>query len=481
MVVCRRRPQQICSPPAERTSASLMGKSTQSKQDVPLPVASAPNIPAASSESDKPYTNPTTSIEFKMATAQKPFGCLLCKRAFATKVSLNQHHRSYHSWPCPTCSVEHSSNQKLQNHQRAQNHCFCRECNQYFSNEAAVKAHNNTVGHVSQFHCCDCERDFVTEQALDQHLDGKVHKQIACQICQQTLGGYKSLESHVVKVHQASANPKRILYPENFNTCYVCQRRFVDKKALDQHLVSLRHHPLSDIRCVASTKCKRRFTSPSALLGHLVSGACCSGICRQDIHRLVRNHDTERLISSGPMVYNHVDQYSDGSDASSSSSGTPILTPTSSASNSPILTPCSLGDAVQHLIGTIPQLPAPSATAKVTTEYSRRLSDGRLQAPKGPLRCPLCPNKTKVFRSRAALDDHLSSPNHSVKMFHCPSNLLEPASGKTTTKYFSTLSGLAQHVESGACGDGMETMRKAMGFIQGKLEDMGFGGVRLLK
>ena len=56
-----------------------------------------------------------------------------------------------------------------------------------------------------------------------------------------------------------------------------------------------------------------------------------------------------------------------------------------------------------------------------------------------------------------------------------------PVSGKVYNKRFSTLSGLAHHVESGACGDGKETMVRAMGFVQRKLEEMGFESIRLLK
>ena len=426
-----------------------------------------------------------------MAPVQKLFQCRCCNRAFASETSLYQHGSASHprevqnllarSWPCVVCKDEFQTNKDLWSHQRATGHCFCRQHQQRFSDEASAKAHYDALEHVDHFHCCDCSQDFASEQALDQHLRDKVHKQLMCQVCQQGLGSRTALEAHVVKVHQASAKVKRILYPEQSDACYICQRKFSNRKALDQHLSSLLHHPLSSLNCVASSKCKGRFTSPSALLSHLESGACRSGISRWDVDTLVHSFDTERLITNGPRTQALTGSYDIESETSSSSSGSPIMTPTSSVPSSPVLAPTPLKGVSQSFIDALPCLGSSLKESNDFKKVSQVLSELKNGNAKPPFRCPLCPNKTKQFRSTSALRSHLTSPAHAKKPFHCPSIVQHLASGPVSIKHFRTLSGLAQHVESGACGDGKETMFRAMGFVQRKLEEMGIENIRLLK
>ena len=200
--------------------------------------------------------------QFSMRSIRKPFKCRYCHRAFTTGAGLGQHGRDSHpdevqnfakevksgqdgpssqpdkaqnmlapSWPCVVCKTKFSTKVNLRSHQRATNHCFCRQHRQYFASKASATAHYNGFEHVSHFHCCDCSRDFISEQALNQHLEDGVHRQLKCQICQQILGGLPALEFHVVKVHQASAKSKRKFYSEQANTCYICQRKFYSEQA----------------------------------------------------------------------------------------------------------------------------------------------------------------------------------------------------------------------------------------------------------
>ena len=427
----------------------------------------------------------------------KPFECQNCHRWFQRETDLHQHCKDSHpgssstprivkyasqplvspnKWTCAVCQATYRDFVDLQSHKRTESHCFCHECQLYFSDEPSLKAHYEALLHASHFRCCDCSKDFLDEKALDRHLQDKIHKQFQCQICHQTLGGYKAFDLHVVKAHGAPANKKRRLYLEKSNACYACQREFKNKTALDQHLKSLLHHPLSDLKCIASSKCKARFSSPSALLHHLESGSCCSGVSRQDIHDLVRAHDTERTISQGRPAQKFIDMHLNPMDIDSSSSGTPIMTPTSSASNSPILT------GEQTLDSLLPRLQSLS-TGNANSRANVSLPDLEMIASKGSLKCPLCPGKSKVFINLGALQSHLSSCVHDLKRFHCPVGISHSSipGTKMPIKHFSTLGGLAQHVESGACGDGAETMRKAIELVQGKLQALGFEGLRLLK
>jgi hypothetical protein len=84
-----------------------------------------------------------------------------------------------------------------------------------------------------------------------------------------------------------------------------------------------------------------------------------------------------------------------------------------------------------------------------------------------------------------ALQQHMISPAHGDKLYHCPSNLLPMDSNRAEIKQgkgkqFTTLSGLAQHLESGACHGGKQTFLHCIEFIQRHLGQWGLEGMRLL-
>ena len=321
----------------------------------------------------------------------------------------------------------------------------------------------------------------------------------------------------MVKEHQAPADRKRRLYPKDVNACYICQRIFKDPFALQQHLTSVKHYPLSDMGCLASSKCRRRFTSPSALLGHLESGACSSGVCKRDIDKLVLTHDTERLITTGPSDGRRlVEIQRQKTAASPSSSRGLIRTPLSSAPASPILTPMShdspysISQSGSHSGG--PQAedwqyledrtPSIASNRPILTPIS--LNNTSLSPPSWFLNPSVteedCPSAQLLRELRiytlahSTHADHRSGyeslelqrrpsiiPRFDGKIYHCPVTLPKSALTKKAEKSFSTLSGLAMHIESGACGDGQETMKVAMEIVEEKLTAMGIGGIRLLK
>jgi len=47
-------------------------------------------------------------------------------------------------------------------------------------------------------------------------------------------------------------------------------------------------------------------------------------------------------------------------------------------------------------------------------------------------------------------------------------------------KKFSTVSGLAQHLESSACDGGMRTFMRVVEYVQEEMKGMGFEGLKLL-
>ncbi len=407
------------------------------------------------------------------------YACSHCKRVFRLEQSLRQHCRALHPGrsseaaprTCDTCKESFPGPHGLEDHQRAVEHCYCLECQILFDLESKARKHLETF-HASQFRCCDCEQDFTSGQALDQHLSDKLHRRITCQICDQDFGSKFALDRHIVVEHHALVRPKRVFMPPNVHGCYICQRRFAKNKDLDQHLVSRKHRPLSDLKCAASDKCKRRFGSPSALLRHLESGTCRSGIDRHTINKLVRDNDIERVISSGPTGQDLLRHNYSGSEWSSST-GTPILTPTSSVASSPVMPIVADYMSEQRVSSFSLEASAPSVGG-IPTSTSFQMSSlaDSLLLPQH--------NKSLGFSASSA-HSQIHNHDHKTPLFHCPGALASSTPHAASPRKFTTLSGLAQHIESGACGEGPATLKKAIMYVQERFEKMGFGSIRLLK
>ncbi len=367
--------------------------------------------------------------------------CRDCNRFFAHVDGAEQHRLALHSFICFDCNRKFVRPEALQQHQKSTKHCYCAQCDRSFVNPEALGQHLQSSIHATQFHCCDCDRDFVNEQALHQHLANKIHK--------------------------PNAKSKVSSFGLSVWVCKDCDRDFKDEKGLKQHRSSVIHKPLSDFKCFGHRRCQKRFTSPSAWLHHLESGACRSKITMGSLNTVVQSNDIHQHITGGR---NQESTALKGANVSGNASteGSIILTPvTGDGFDGSLYRPTSPGSASGML--------TPNSTS------SRRLSDS--SSPALRLLCPLCPIGRKPFKSLEALSNHLSSPAHSPKIFHCPLALAGyEDEGKVSQlmKYFSTLSGLLQHLESGACQGGNITFRKTVEYIEHNLGRLGLQRLRLL-
>ncbi|KAL8917218.1 MAG: hypothetical protein Q9172_005934 [Xanthocarpia lactea] len=341
----------------------------------------------------------------------------------------------------PASKIRSSIDNRYMNTPQKSGHCYCQECKLSFKDQQEHSQHLRSTIHVSEIRCLQCERNFSSEQALIQHLrDKKEHHPPAQSVTTQGDGAH---------------------------SCNECDRQFSDSTALKQHLESVVHRPLSKLKCIASSRCKGRFTSPSALLQHLESGSCRSDLNRASLNQLVQSHDADNMITFGNLVGPLLDSTADdGTSTGSSSPG--VLTPSSHSS-----------DTYSGIMG------ARLGLSALSTDYFNLKTAPRSVIRSGKLSCPLCPGKSRGFRTTQALENHLASPAHAPKIFHCPVNLINPIKegkqAKSFIKEFSTLSGLTQHVESGACDGGKKMLEEAMTFVQEKLKDLGFEKIKLLK
>ncbi|KAL2867513.1 uncharacterized protein BJX67DRAFT_371867 [Aspergillus lucknowensis] len=225
--------------------------------------------------------------------------------------------------------------------------------------------------------------------------------------------------------------------------CDKCDRGFSSQAALRQHQRSLFHRPLSNLECIDS-KCQKRFNSPSALLHHLESGTCRSGMNREKLNGIIHVHDTNRVITSHSepsRIYALDETLSVSSDDSTQSQV--IYTPSSTASVSSLCL-ATIGSQEAHVFD-------------LKTVDSERKS---------------CLDCSRTFKSVTSLIQHRQSAAHTSAIFTCPTGLLsgEPASKRS----FSTLSGLAQHLEAGACIGGYSMLQEAARYLETCLHVMGF-------
>jgi hypothetical protein len=294
------------------------------------------------------------------------------------------------------------------------------ECVRYFSTPRSLLQHQQDKGHgATHFHCLLCDRDFVNERALEQHLEDKVHP---------------------------SQPTSRSFYVESSSrVCYTCNRIFVNEKALQQHLSSVVHNPLCRLDCIGNKECGKNFTSPSAMVMHLESGACCSGINKQTFNRLIRSSDVHGIMCGGNHlaardILEHGDSF-----ASSVARPSPFTTPTEPSSHA--LSRSLSGSSV----GTAVLTPRSGSSRYSPDEISYDL---------------MC---------RLSLTT--STPVHPSDTFHCPLALTAPSLSLTevekATKSFSTVSGLIQHLESGACVGGKAVLRTAMKYVEAQLRERG--------
>ncbi len=151
--------------------------------------------------------------------------------------------------------------------------------------------------------------------------------------------------------------------------------------------------------------------------------------------------------------------------------------------------PINDDDAVSDwsLLGGVPLTPGASDWSLVSGTHAEiPLTDIDLNNDAyafGNLRCAFCPPNRKKFHNVAVFQAHIASAAHAPKFFHCPLVFVPDISLsdlRKKKKHFSTLSGLTQHLESGACRGGVATFEKAIRYVEEQLKVLGFGGVRLL-
>jgi hypothetical protein len=283
-------------------------------------------------------------------------------------------------------------------------------------------------------------------------------------------------------------------------------------------LPQVKHSPLSEIKCFLSDKCKQTFTSPSAWLFHLESGRCKSGMNRIKLNKLVQAHDIDRHITLPSSIHS----------ALTSSTSARLLTPSGSSSTTlvkggVVLTPCAsesttstvkahsfvasrVDDDAESVASEATEIASltsrmggvvltPPSSAIVSSEWSFLRSGAKItpsttsvsdstaetityDSLKKNWPCPQC---NKAFKKKGHLLDHINSPVHMTAQFRCPPAMVLGLGAGKKQKTFKTLSGLAQHIETGACNGGMDLLKRLAGMFEQRVKVATGRNVRLLK
>ncbi|ETS03445.1 hypothetical protein M419DRAFT_75469 [Trichoderma reesei RUT C-30] len=373
-----------------------------------------------------------------------------CNRAFGSEQRLRDHRKSVAAHICPDCNRCLRTRKSLLQHRALSSPTCgqtplksigswrCNECGELFESQAAVQEHLRDPKHATDFRCCDCDKDFKNYIALNDHLKNKVH---------------------VKKPAKPQPQPAR---------CEDCDRTFRTKAALKQHLKSVIHCPISNLPCLAGklcgAKCNTHFRSPSAMVAHMESGSCSSGMDRKKLNRLIHLQDRENLITSSSGLA-ELSGWAGLEDEEDSPSHSGVMTPSTESGDGVLLTPSSSQLDLASLVGQRLAVSEDSDSESICTEL----------AADAIYLCPLCPNSKRRFVGRTALEQHMHSPAHTPKVFHCPSLLFQAKSrgNEPSMRHFSTLSGLLAHIESDACRGGKSGLRTVMSYMEERLEAMG--------
>lgn len=482
-----------------------------------LDVKTVTPTPSRTAPSDKANAGPATPSLGTSKADGAVRRCTMCNKKCTGDEGLRMHMKDMHlNCVCPDCKQVFASHSQLVGHQKAANHVYCREHDVAFADRNSLLVHQKHRLHVTGFECTVCDRRFGTQQGLDDHLANKTHPE-------------REVPSNDT---EKLANLLEKIEEKNLR-CEACSKHFKTLTALRQHRASVKHKPLSELKCPMSDKCVGVFTSPSALIFHLESGGCKSGMNRVKLNAIVHLHDSSRHItyaknapgalSAAPSMSSLTSSF-DGLSMSARSTKSGVISTLddsdtvsiSSTDNGVLLTPTATSDAASiSSFGNGVRL-TPSATTSHSRASSISSAGGAMLTPsattsewtlitnslkskltpsttsladsttstimpddKGRWPCNSCP---RTFTKHRHLLDHLNSPAHAPKLFHCPTAMLGlHATGKHAGKGFKTLSGMAQHIEVGACVGGKGTLDMLVGMFEEKVKAATGMQVKLLK
>ncbi|ERF77060.1 hypothetical protein EPUS_06278 [Endocarpon pusillum Z07020] len=160
-----------------------------------------------------------------------------------------------YDYECEVCDRSFSSQRALNDHRMyaaVHRGRWCKRCELQFDSRAELDSHKAVSFNHSV--CAVCQVDCESGYELDEHMN---EEHFQCKGCLKWAPSASDLSTHMEKAHYY---------------CAQCERFFENENNLRQHRKV--HAPLI-MECYG---CERRFATTSAMLIHLESGKCDSGV-----------------------------------------------------------------------------------------------------------------------------------------------------------------------------------------------------------
>lgn len=172
------------------------------------------------------------------------------------------------------------------------------------------------------------------------------------------------------------------------------------------------------------------------------------------VKRMVIHHDTENLVTRGQ---GHIHE---------------MLKEVSNKLRSGLPYQITVSDTKSEVF---PSTPSSSLSQACWTPEDGSLKDWAMAVSQSShRRCPFCNPSRNPFRTKQALQDHLQSVAHCKPFIFCSVNFADGKSGTSKIiRAFTTVSGLLQHLESGACYDGIAEFWKTAKYLEKRLQMWG--------
>ncbi|KAJ5109008.1 zinc finger protein [Penicillium angulare] len=271
----------------------------------------------------------------------------------------------------------------------------CETCEFKSSTISACTEHMREQNHwLEKHHCETCNRFFQTKRACVQHMDALGHWALAyhCETC------YKHFRTQSAAYeHMATHKHWRQLIP-----CETCNLFFYDEASLHRHMTKENHYARY---CVL---CDRFFVNPTGLRTHLNSRIHRG----KDVHCPICNAS----FTTASSATNHIES--------------------GDCCKAPNINHESLFQAIRasDVQGWVTNTPVKIEGQNVKREKADSSPTDHAWE------CHICHVYFEAFKS---LEQHLDSPAHRQRYYHCPNTLCE--------RPFTRLSGLFAHLESGSC------------------------------
>ncbi|KAL1644731.1 hypothetical protein SLS58_004193 [Diplodia intermedia] len=384
-----------------------------------------------------------------------PLQCSACGRAFrdAYGPARDTYEPSTSVFSCCNCGLEYDTWDEMWRHQLFLHHP-CIACHRIFVCETRLMAHQRETGHC---HCAACAQHFMTPDRLRQHLLEHHHLPRA-EVFQDAADERPLLDPSTSDPSTAAAPVFKGGFKSGKNflhvnlRCRVCGSDFTSPKTLHDHRTRGWHDPFTSLACPfagAGGPCEddaggRSFPSVSALLHHLETARCGSGIALAELNDALRGparleacvlpehrfRATPRDPCAGALSEREIQAVCDQVTSSSSSS---------------------------------------SAVAEAGDGGHGDGANGKLK-----LKCPFCPPSVwKTFPTKAQLRAHLTHYNHTPRFLRFPDSVVLPPTKSRRKTDFNAWSGLAHSLETLLCAGEVEGVQAALDVIEEALAALG--------